>query len=107
MRDGQCRQFTILGDGNSLSVWATVNGSREIPRSTINEVPLFGDEMARDIAFDCLRPAVVAKIARTRDSSIRLHPQILVNPSPILVRIQPKEDIVSRQSGAIETAKER
>jgi hypothetical protein len=76
----------IRWDGNSLSVWATVNGSRifcEIPRSTIHEVPLFGDaitlEIARDRAeiFDRLRPAVVAKIARTRDSSIRLHPSDL------------------------------
>ena len=76
----------ICWDGNSLSVWATVNGSRifcEIPRSTIREVPVFGDaitlENARDRAeiFDRLRPAVVAKIARTRDSSIRLHPSDL------------------------------
>jgi len=72
----------IRWDGNSLSVWATVNGSRifcEIPRSTIYEVPLCGDAITREIArdraeiFDRLRPAVVAKIARTKDSSIRLH----------------------------------
>jgi len=68
------------------SVWASVNGSRifcEIPRSTIQEVPRFGDAIPREITrdraeiFDRLRPAVVAKIARTRDSSIRLHPSDL------------------------------
>ena len=71
----------IRWDGNNLSVWATVDGSRifcEIPRSTIH---LFSGtiETARDRAeiFDRLRPAVVAKIARTRDSSIRLHPSDL------------------------------
>ena len=75
----------IHWDGNSLSVWATANGSRifcEILRSTIHEMLLFGDatlEIARDRAeiFDRLRPAVVAKIARTRDSSIRLYPSDL------------------------------
>ena len=76
----------IRWDGNSLSVWATVNGSRvfcEIPRATIHEAPLLGDAIPREIArnraeiFDRLRPAVVAKIARTRDSSIRLHPSDL------------------------------
>jgi len=76
----------IRWDGNSLSVWATVNGSRifcEIPRSTIHEVRFFGDAMSREIArdraeiFDRLRPAVVAKIARTKESSIRLHPSDL------------------------------
>jgi hypothetical protein len=65
-------------DGNSLTVWATVNGSRvfcEIPRSTIHGVPLLSDEISRDRAaiFDSLRPAVVAKIVRSRDKSIRLH----------------------------------
>jgi hypothetical protein len=73
----------IRWDGNSLTVWATLNGSRifcEIPRSTIHEVPLFGDAISREIdrdraeIFDRLRPAVVAKISRTRESSIRLHP---------------------------------
>ncbi len=76
----------IRWDGNNLSVWATVDGSRifcEIPRSTIHEVLLFGDAIAREIGrdraeiFGRLRPAVVAKIARTRDSSIRLHPSDL------------------------------
>lgn len=71
----------IRWDGNSLAVWATVDGSRifcEIPRSTIHL--LSGTiETARDRAeiFDRLRPAVVAKIARTRDSSIRLYPSDL------------------------------
>jgi hypothetical protein len=73
----------IRWDGNSLAVWATVNGSRifcEIPRSTIH---LFSGtiswEIARDRAeiFDRLRPAVVAKIACTRDNSIRLYPSDL------------------------------
>src|SRR6476660_6318773 len=68
----------IRWDGNSLSVWATVNGSRifcEIPRSTIYNVPLFDDGITRRAEiFDRLRPAVIAKIARTRDSSIRLLP---------------------------------
>ena len=76
----------IRWDGNSLSVWATVNGSRvfcEIPRSTIHEVQLFWDAISREIArdraeiFDRLRPAVVAKIARSRDSEIRLNPSDL------------------------------
>jgi hypothetical protein len=69
-------------DGNSLTVWATVNGSRvfcEIPRSTIHGVPLLSDEISWEISrdraaiFDRLRPAVVAKIVRSRDKSIRLH----------------------------------
>jgi hypothetical protein len=69
-------------DGNSLTVWATVNGSRvfcEIPRSTIHGVPLLSDEISWEISrdraaiFDRLRPAVVAKIVRSRDNSIRLH----------------------------------
>ena len=73
----------IRWDGNSLNVWATVNGSRifcEIPRSTIYNVPLFNDGITREIArdraeiFDRLRPAIIAKIARTRESSIRLLP---------------------------------
>jgi hypothetical protein len=73
----------IRWDGNSLSVWATVNGSRifcEIPRSTIYNVPLFNDGITREIArdraevFNRLRPALIAKIARTRESSIRLLP---------------------------------
>jgi hypothetical protein len=73
----------IRWDGNSLSIWATVNGSRifcEIPRSTIHEVPLFSDAISREIArdraeiFDRLRSTVVAKISRTRESSIRIHP---------------------------------
>ena len=69
-------------DGNSLTVWATVNGSRvfcEIPRFTIHGVPLLSDEISWEISrdraaiFDRLRPAVVAKIVRSRDNSIRLH----------------------------------
>ncbi len=69
-------------DGNSLTVWATVNGSRvfcEIPRSTIHGVPLLSDEISWEISrdraaiFDRLRPAVAAKIVRSRDKSIRLH----------------------------------
>jgi len=69
-------------DGNSLTVWATVNGSRvfcEIPRSTIHGVPLLSDEISWEISrdraaiFDRLRSAVVAKIVRSRDNSIRLH----------------------------------
>jgi len=69
-------------DGNSLTVWATVNGSRvfcEIPRSTIYAVPLLSDEISWEISrdraaiFDRLRPAVVEKIVRSRDKSIRLH----------------------------------
>jgi len=71
----------IRWDGNSLAVWATVNGSRifcEIPRSTIH---LFSGtiETARDRAeiFDRLRPAVIAKIACTSDSSMRLYPSDL------------------------------
>lgn len=69
-------------DGNSLTVWATVNGSRvfcEIPRSTIHGVPLLSDEISWEISrdraaiFDRLRPAVVVKIVRSRDKSIRLH----------------------------------
>jgi hypothetical protein len=76
----------IRWDGNSLSVWATVNGSRvfcEIPRSTIDRAPLFADAISREIArdraeiFDRLRPAVVAKISRTRDSEVRLNPSDL------------------------------
>ena len=76
----------IRWDGNSLSVWATVNGSRVfcgIPRSTIHEVQLFWDAISREIArdraeiFDRLRPAVVAKIARSRDSEIWLNPSDL------------------------------
>ena len=66
----------IRWDGNSLSVWATVNDSRifcEIPRSTIYNVPLFNDGITREIArdraeiFDRVRPAIIAKIARTRE----------------------------------------
>ena len=66
----------------SLTVWATVNGSRvfcEIPRFTIHGVPLLSDEISWEISrdraaiFDRLRPAVVAKIVRSRDNSIRLH----------------------------------
>ena len=65
-------------DGNSLTVWATVNGSRvfcEIPRSTIHGVPLLSNEISRDrvAIFDRLRPAVVAKIVCSRNNSIRLH----------------------------------
>jgi hypothetical protein len=69
-------------DGNCLTVWATVNGSRvfcAIPRSTIHGVPLLSDEISWEISrdraaiFDRLRPAVVAKIVRSRDKSIRLH----------------------------------
>ena len=69
-------------DGNSLTGWATVNGSRvfcEIPRSTIHGVPLLSDEISWEISrdraaiFDRLRPAVVAKIVRSRDNSIRLY----------------------------------
>src|SRR5260370_34233792 len=76
----------IRWDGNSLSVWATVNGSRifcEIPRSNIYNVPLFDDGITREIArdraevFDRLRPAVIAIIARTRENSIRRLPAIL------------------------------
>ena len=76
----------IHWDGNSITVWANLNGSRifcEIPRSTIHEVPLLGEAISRDVGrdraeiFDRLRPAVVAKIARTRGSSIRLHPSDL------------------------------
>ena len=76
----------IRWDGNTLSVWATVNGSRifcEIPRSTIYNVSLFNDGITREIArdraeiFDLLRSAVIAKIARTRGSSVRLHPSDL------------------------------
>jgi hypothetical protein len=54
----------ILWDGNSLTVWANVNGSR------------VSREIGRDRAeiFSRLRPALVAKIARSRESSIRLHP---------------------------------
>ena len=68
----------ISWDGNSLTVWANVNGSRvlcEIPRSTIHRVPFLSDEISRDRAaiFYRLRPAVVAKIARSRDNFIRLH----------------------------------
>jgi hypothetical protein len=77
-------------DGNSLTVWATVNGSRvfcEIPRSTIHGVPLLSDEISwgisRDRAaiFDRLRPAVVAKIVRSRDKSIRLHSSDVIAPA--------------------------
>jgi hypothetical protein len=73
----------IRWDGNSLTVWATLNGSRilcEIPQSTIHEVPHFGDAISREIIrdraeiFDRLRPAVVAKISGTKESSIRLLP---------------------------------
>ena len=73
----------ILWDGNSLTVWANVNGSRvlcDIPRSTIHELPLFSDAVSREIGrdraeiFSRLRLALVAKIARSRESSIRLHP---------------------------------
>ena len=69
-------------DGNSLTVWASVNGSRvfcEIPRSTIHGVPLLSDEISWEISrdraaiFDRLRPAVIAKIVRSRDKSIRLY----------------------------------
>ena len=76
----------IHWDGNSITVWANLNGSRifcEIPRSTIHEVTLLGDAISGDVGrdraeiFDRLRPAVVAKIARTRGSSIRLHPSDL------------------------------
>ena len=68
----------ISWDGNSLTVWANVNGSRvfcEIPRSTIHGVPFLSDEISRDRAaiFYRLRPAVVAKIARSRENFIRLH----------------------------------
>ena len=45
----------IRWDGNRLSVWATVNGSRifcEIPRSTIYNVQLFDDGITREIARD-------------------------------------------------------
>jgi len=71
----------IRWDGNSLAVWATVDGSRifcEIPRSTIH---LFSDKIEtprdRSWSFDRLRPAVIAKIACTRDSSMRLYPSDL------------------------------
>ena len=64
-------------DGNSLTVWATVNGSRvfcEIPRSTIHGVPLLSDEISWEISRDRAAIfAVVAKIVRSRDNSIRLH----------------------------------
>jgi hypothetical protein len=72
----------ISWDGNSLTVWANVNGSRvfcEIPRSTIHGVSPLSDaiswEISRDRAaiFNRLRPAVVAKIVRSRDNSIRLY----------------------------------
>ena len=78
----------IRWDGNSLAVWATVNGSRifcEIPRSTIYNVPLFDDGITREIArdraeiFDRLRPAVIAKIACTTDSSMRKRRRDLVS----------------------------
>src|SRR5207247_6305567 len=63
-------------DGNSPTVWATVNGSRvfcAIPRSTIHGVPLLSDEISWEISldraaiFDRLRPAVVAKIVRSEE----------------------------------------
>ena len=62
----------ISWDGNSLTVWANVNGSRvfsEMPRSTIHRVPFLSDEISRDRAaiFYRLRPAVVAKITRSQD----------------------------------------
>jgi len=68
----------ISWDGNSLTVWANVNGSRvfcEIPRSTIHRVAFLSDEISRDRAaiFYRLQPAVVAKIARSRDNFVRLH----------------------------------
>ena len=59
-----------------------MNGSRvfcEIPRSNIHGVPLLSDEISWEISrdraalFDRLRPAVVAKIVRSRDKSIRLY----------------------------------
>ena len=69
-------------DGNSLTFWATMNGSRvfcEIPRSTIHGVLLLSDETSWEISrdraaiFDRLRPAVVAKVVRSLNKSIRLH----------------------------------
>ena len=69
-------------DGNSLTVWANVNGSRvfcEIPRSTIYGMPRLSDgilwEISQDRAaiFDRLRADVVAKVVRSRDKSIRLY----------------------------------
>ena len=69
-------------DGNSLTVWATVNGSRvfcAIPRSTIHGVLLLSDEISWEISrdraaiFDRLRADVVAKVVRSRDKSIRLY----------------------------------
>jgi len=51
----------------------------EIPRSTIHGVPLLNNEISWEISrdrvaiFDRLRPAVVAKIVRSRNNSIRLH----------------------------------
>jgi hypothetical protein len=81
-------------DGNSLTVWATVNGSRvfcEIPRSTIHGVPLLSDEISWEISrnraaiFDRLRTAVVAKIVRSRDKSIRLHSSDVSAPALELV----------------------
>jgi hypothetical protein len=73
----------IHWDGNNLSVWATNSGSRVlcvIPRATIYEVPLFSDAITREIArdrveiFDRVRPAIVAKIARSPSGTVELQP---------------------------------
>jgi hypothetical protein len=72
----------ISWDGNSLTVWANVNGSRvfcEIPRTTIYGMPRLSDEIPWEISrdraeiFDRLRPTVVTKIIRSRDNSIRIY----------------------------------
>ena len=72
----------ISWDGNSLTVWANVNGSRvfcEIPQSTIYGMPRLSDEISWEISrdraeiFDRLRPIVVTKIIRSRDKSIRIY----------------------------------
>jgi hypothetical protein len=73
----------IRWDGNNLSVWANISGSRilcVIPRATIHKVPLFGDAITREIArdrveiFDRLRSAIVAKIVDRPNGTVELQP---------------------------------
>ena len=61
-------------DGNSLTVWATVNGCRvfcEIPRSTIHGLLLLSDEISWEISRDRAAQVDTASFVRRQCASNR------------------------------------
>ena len=76
----------VLWDGKNLTVWAVTNRGRircEILRETIHEIPTFSDAITREIdrdrreIVDRLRPFLLAKVAESTESVIRLLPSDL------------------------------